>query len=146
MGPHLLRVAYAAAFLALISTACSSNANRGPAPPQTITPADMERSASQPIEVTLQSKFPGVIIGRTEGGLSIRLSGPASFDGSSAPLYILDGSPMQPGTGGVLSGVNPYDIATIRVLRNPADIAVYGMRGANGVIVITTKRAGSQVP
>jgi len=59
---------------------------------------------------------------------------------------VLDGSPVQPGPNGLLTGLNPYDIASIRVLRNPADIAIYGMRGSNGVIVITTKKAGVPNP
>jgi TonB-dependent SusC/RagA subfamily outer membrane receptor len=52
--------------------------------------------------------------------------------------------PITPGPGGALNGINPYDIESIRVLKNPADIAIYGMRGANGVIVITMKKPGKR--
>ena len=48
---------------------------------------------------------------------------------------------MQRGPAG-LAGINPHDIASITVLKNPTDTAIYGLRGANGVIVITTKRPG----
>jgi TonB-dependent SusC/RagA subfamily outer membrane receptor len=49
---------------------------------------------------------------------------------------------MEPGAGGVLSGINPHDIESIRVIKDPAELGIYGMRGANGVILITTKRPG----
>jgi TonB-dependent SusC/RagA subfamily outer membrane receptor len=54
---------------------------------------------------------------------------------------VLDGVPITPGPGGSLTGIDPYDIESIKVLKDPADTAMYGMRGANGVIIITTKRA-----
>jgi TonB-dependent SusC/RagA subfamily outer membrane receptor len=131
--------------LLALAAACSTGNTNGPPPAtQTVTAADMERNPSpQPIERILQSKFPGVIIASTPAGLSVTIGGPSSFDGSSAPLYVLDGSPINPGPNGLLTGINPYDIESIKVLRNPADIAVYGMRGAKGVILITTKRPGS---
>jgi TonB-dependent SusC/RagA subfamily outer membrane receptor len=69
----------------------------------------------------------------------VRIRGPASFYASGEPLYVLDGSPIEAGPGGALSGINPWDIESIRVLKNPGDTAIYGMRGVNGVIVITTK-------
>jgi TonB-dependent SusC/RagA subfamily outer membrane receptor len=56
-------------------------------------------------------------------------------------LYVVDGVPIQPGPGGSLVGIDPYDIESIEVLKDPADTALYGMRGANGVIVVKTKRA-----
>jgi TonB-dependent SusC/RagA subfamily outer membrane receptor len=61
--------------------------------------------------------------------------------GNNAPLYIVDGVPFQPSTDGGLSGINPNDISSIRVLKDAADITMYGVRGANGVIVIKTKHA-----
>jgi TonB-dependent SusC/RagA subfamily outer membrane receptor len=126
-----------------LSAACSSGTTNNPPPAgQSVGPGDMERNPNQPIERTLQAKFPGVIVTSTPAGLSVTIGGPSSFNGGSGPLYVLDGSPINPGPSGVLTGLNPYDIESIKVLRSPADIAVYGMRGANGVIVITTKRPG----
>jgi TonB-dependent SusC/RagA subfamily outer membrane receptor len=124
--------------------ACASGAANNPPPASpSVTAADMERNTgAQPIEQALQSKFPGVIIASTPAGLSVTIGGPSSFDGSSAPLYVVDGSPMNAGPNGVLTGLNPHDIESIKVLRNPADIAIYGMRGSKGVILITTKRPG----
>ena len=89
------------------------------------------------------ARTPGVVIGRTsEGNLTIRIRGGASsITGNNAPLYIVDGVPFQPTTDGGLSGLNPYDISSIRVLKDATDITMYGVRGANGVIVIKTKHA-----
>jgi TonB-dependent SusC/RagA subfamily outer membrane receptor len=64
--------------------------------------------------------------------------------GDNRPLYVIDEVPMQAGPGGALVGVNPHDIDTIQVLKNPADTGRYGIRGANGVILITTKRPGKK--
>jgi TonB-dependent SusC/RagA subfamily outer membrane receptor len=56
-------------------------------------------------------------------------------------LYIIDGLAVQPGPGGALLGINPHDIASIEVLKDAASLSFYGVRAANGVIVIKTKRA-----
>jgi len=61
---------------------------------------------------------------------------------SNAPVYVVDDVPVQPGPGGALIVINPHDIESIKVLKDPADTGIYGMRGANGVILITTKRPG----
>ena len=63
--------------------------------------------------------------------------------GNNEPLYIVDGSPFTPGANGTLTGLNPYDIASIKVLKEATDLAMYGVRGANGVIVIKTKQKGA---
>jgi TonB-dependent SusC/RagA subfamily outer membrane receptor len=55
---------------------------------------------------------------------------------------VIDDVPFQPGPSGALTGINPYDIESIKVLTNPADVGIYGIQGANGVILIKTKRAG----
>lgn len=64
--------------------------------------------------------------------------------GSSTPLYVLNGVPYTPGPSGLLIGINPRDIESIKALKEPADLAMYGMRGGNGVIVITTKQLGAK--
>jgi TonB-dependent starch-binding outer membrane protein SusC len=126
-----------------VAAACSTGSTNNPPPGNPdVTPADMEKNTNQPIERILQAKYPGVLVTSTPAGIAVTIGGPSSFDGSGGPLYVLDGSPINPGPGGLLTGLNPYDIESIKVLRNPADIAVYGMRGAKGVIVITTKRPG----
>jgi TonB-dependent SusC/RagA subfamily outer membrane receptor len=86
--------------------------------------------------------FPGVDVSRTRGGgVSIRVLGAMVGDG--APLYIIDGAPavLDPTLG--ITWLAPEDIAQIRVLKDPAETAVYGPRGVKGVIVITTKQAAT---
>jgi TonB-linked SusC/RagA family outer membrane protein len=69
-------------------------------------------------------------------GAQIRLRGRRSFTASNDPLFILDGMPFY----GSLNDINPYDIESIDVLKDASSTAIYGSRGANGVIIITTKR------
>ena len=71
---------------------------------------------------------------------SIRIRGIGSMNASSAPLYIVDGAPYDSD----ISSLNPSDIESMTVLKDAAASAIYGARGANGVIIITTKRSKSQ--
>lgn len=91
-------------------------------------------------EELLEGRFPGVQVIRQPGGILVRIRGATSLNGSNEPLYILDGMPIDGGSGGALIGVNPSDIAKIEVLKDIAATSMYGVRGANGVVVITTKR------
>jgi TonB-dependent SusC/RagA subfamily outer membrane receptor len=143
----LPRTARADLVLLGLAAACSSSTvNSEPAPKAVITSEDLARNSGESIESTIQAKSPGVLVTRgPDGSIALQIRGTSSFSGSSgAPLYVVDGSPMEPGPGGVLSGVSPNDIESIRVLKDPADIAIYGMRGANGVILVTTKRPGKR--
>ncbi len=125
----------------LISACAHSSGTRPTSPPSgsTVSSEDIQRNPGQPIETVLQGRFPGVEVTRTQGGIAVRIRGAASVYASTQPLYVLDGVPIQPGPNGVLTGINPYDIESIQVLKTPAETAIYGMRGANGVIVIKTK-------
>ncbi len=106
-----------------------------------LTAEDVQRTPNVSIEQILQSKVAGIVVSRTDdGGIAIRIRGTSSFTGSNAPLYVIDGIPITPGPNGSLTGINPYDIASIKVLKDPADITMYGVRGANGVILIKTKK------
>jgi hypothetical protein len=62
----------------------------------------------------------------------------------SEPLVILDGMPLVSDPRGVLRIINPLDVARIKVLTAPTDLTFYGVRGAHGVLLITTKRAGDR--
>jgi TonB-dependent SusC/RagA subfamily outer membrane receptor len=119
-------------------------ASTNPSPEPTLTARDIERTApGQPIEQQLMDRFPGVDVQRLpNGGVSIRIRGPASFYSGGEPLYVVDGIALQLGTSD-LRWLNPYDIASIKVLKDPAETAIYGVRGGNGVIVIATKRPRS---
>ncbi|MBR9988816.1 MAG: TonB-dependent receptor plug domain-containing protein [Gemmatimonadetes bacterium] len=103
---------------------------------------DIARTPSESIERILMTRFPGVWVARTpEGGLSVRIRGASSINSSTEPLYVIDGMATRPGPNGSLTGVHAQDIETIQVLKDAASTAMYGVRGANGVIVIKTKQA-----
>ncbi|WP_108821844.1 TonB-dependent receptor [Dysgonomonas sp. Marseille-P4361] len=74
--------------------------------------------------------------GQPGEGATIRIRGVGSINASSDPLYVVDGAPYD----GSISAINPNDIATITVLKDAAAGALYGARGANGVIMITTRK------
>ena len=139
------------ALLAVLVSGCSSGGGGGPQTPapevskagQTVTAKDVENTPTGSVEKTLEGRFPGVVLLQTpSGGLSIRIRGAASINGQNAPLYVIDGSPVEPGPDGDLPGLNPYDIESIKVLKDAASTTMYGVRGGNGVIVIRTKRPG----
>lgn len=88
----------------------------------------------------LQGAAPGVIVTRTggdpSGSVTVRIRGIATINGSADPLYIVDG--VQVGTNADF--LNPADIERIEVLKDASATAIYGAQGANGVVMITTKR------
>jgi TonB-dependent SusC/RagA subfamily outer membrane receptor len=135
------------AFVAL-ATGCGGPKQTGgataPAPKPTrdaLSSEDVARNPNVPIEEMLRGRIAGVVVSRAEdGGIAVRIRGSSSLTGNNEPLYILDGVAITPGPNGSLTGINPYDIASIKVLKDPADITMYGLRGANGVIVIKTKK------
>jgi len=109
-----------------------------------VTSDDMDQTPNQPIERLLQAHVPGVSITRTpDGWLSVRIRGATTINGATEPLFIIDGLPIQAGSGGSLVGINPNDIASIEVLKDAADLAFYGLRGSNGVIIVKTKHSNS---
>lgn len=89
----------------------------------------------------LEGNAPGVQVNNTVGqpgsDPTIRIRGFNSVNGSMAPIYVVDGVPY----GGSISSINPADIESMTVLKDAASAALYGAKGANGVVLITTKRA-----
>ena len=99
-------------------------------------------------EGLIANKVPGVQItpvsGKPGAGSSFLLRGGASLSASNNPLFVIDGVPIGLEDGpGVLSALNPDDIAAFSVLKDASAAAIYGSRGSNGVIIISTKRGGS---
>lgn len=93
----------------------------------------------------LAGTAPGVQVISSSGdpassGATIRIRGIGSMSASNAPLYIVDGMPYD----GSISEINPNDVESMSVLKDAAASAIYGARGANGVVLITTKRARGQ--
>ena len=147
LGSHIV----AAALCVGLQSACGhahqpAQSTPQPAPSagagrEIVTAQDIENSPGKSIEQIISERFPGVIAVRTpDGGLALRIRGGSSIEGNNAPLYVIDGVPVDPGPYGALTGINPKDIATIEVLKDAVSTSMYGMRGANGVIVIKTKR------
>jgi TonB-linked SusC/RagA family outer membrane protein len=75
--------------------------------------------------------------GAPGGGVSVRIRGTNSIQGSNEPLYVVDGFPI---SGGSPTALNNTDIESIEILKDASATAIYGSRGANGVVIITTKR------
>lgn len=123
--------------------ACGSGPKATKPAPEPVTATPVRERGEQTVENLFIGRFPGVTVDRTNaGGLRIRIRGGAnSFYNGEEPLYLIDDVPVPQGSGGILF-LDPYDIQTIVVLKNPADVAIYGMRGSNGVIKITTKLRG----
>lgn len=114
-------------------------------------------SSSANVMNSLGGKVAGVQINQVGGGpgssSNVVIRGNAILDGSNQPLYIVDGIPLSNSnydnandkdnggidTGDGLSGINPEDIESMSVLKGPAATAIYGSRGINGVVMITTK-------
>jgi hypothetical protein len=126
-----------------IAGGCASSQGGHPASTPDRSGED-DPSLTDPIARLMRAKSPGLVISRTaSGGIAVTvLKGPSTFYGSSEPLYILDDVPFRPGANGELTGVNPNDIDTIKFLTKPEDVGMYGVRGGNGVVVITTKKPG----
>jgi len=137
--------------LLIAGAACSHpGAKReGPAPADAaaiphaiLTADDIERANGRPLEQLLMDRFPGVTARRTgDGGISISIHGVGSFKSSNEPLYVLDGVPLPVpgGDGATLRAINPRDIESIEIVKDPVGEAAYGVRGSNGVVIIKTK-------
>jgi len=78
------------------------------------------------------------VVERPGGEVSVRIRGAGSFQSSEEPLFVVDGTAM-PSIAGI-SGLSPSVVESITVLKDPGQTAIYGSRGANGVILIRTKR------
>ena len=131
----------------------------------TVTTEALERAPIKSIDQMLQGTAPGVQVTTASsepgGALSVRIRGTSSITGNSEPLYVIDGFPIENdiegssvGNGGrerttppnPLITLNPSDIESISVLKDASATAIYGARGANGVIIITTKQGRGTRP
>ncbi|PQJ79103.1 SusC/RagA family TonB-linked outer membrane protein [Polaribacter porphyrae] len=113
-----------------------------------VTEKDFQVGFVTNAEQLIANKIPGVQItpvsGRPGAGSSFLIRGGASLGASNNPLFVIDGNPIGLADGpGILSALNPEDIASFSVLKDAAAAAIYGSRGSNGVILITTKKGTS---
>ncbi|HET6766124.1 MAG TPA: SusC/RagA family TonB-linked outer membrane protein [Chitinophagaceae bacterium] len=112
----------------------------------------------------IQGKAAGVLVinntGQPGGSTTVRIRGSSSIRSGNQPLFVVDGVPLSGGSarpggngadygndgGNPLNFINPADIASIEILKDASATAIYGSRGANGVILITTKKGRSGAP
>ncbi len=124
---------------------------------------DFNQGANASVDQLMLGRAAGVQITQTNsepgGGLSIRIRGASSVNAGNEPLYVIDGFPVDnssilgtiggAGTGtnqnprNPLNSLNPNDVESIEILKDASSTAIYGSRGANGVILITTKKGKS---
>lgn len=135
-----------------------------------VSSKDITNSSANSVTEVLQGRAAGVQISTGDaspgGGVNIRIRGTSTINSTTEPLYIVDGFPINSNsedmyvTGGIaenlvegyqankvrpnaLSMINPYDIESIEILKDASATAIYGARGANGVVLIKTKRGSS---
>jgi TonB-linked SusC/RagA family outer membrane protein len=121
---------------------------------EVVTTEDFNTGRVVSTEQLIQGKVAGVqVVENNEpgGGMNIRVRGPTSATASNEPLFVVDGTPLAVG-GGVSAGRNPLnflapeDIESVTVLKDASATAIYGSRGANGVVIVTTKKGGGGAP
>lgn len=134
----------------------------------TVSSSDIANQPVTSFDQALVGKIAGVQVLQTSGspgaGLSVRVRGVGSITAGNEPLYVVDGLPISndnaratgeidTGTGNypeqpinILSTINPADIESIQVLKDASAAAIYGSRGSNGVVLITTKKGSTGAP
>jgi TonB-dependent SusC/RagA subfamily outer membrane receptor len=109
--------------------------------PEPVQPDRELATNGRPVEDLFAGKWPGVEVARAAGGgITVRIRAGSTILAGTEPIYIIDGARVQSGPGGLLF-LDPGDIQKIEVLKDIGSTAMYGSEGANGVVIITTKRA-----
>lgn len=131
--------------------------------------SEAEAARATSFDKMLQGKAAGVMVSTGSsapgGSVSVRIRGTSSLRGNNSPLYVVDGNiisnlgdtvdPMSAGTGGgnsraqeqnPLASISPQDIENIEILKDASATAIYGSQGANGVVLITTKKGKTSKP
>lgn len=104
--------------------------------------SDLQEVSDRSIDLGLQGLAAGVFVqrGRSkpgDGAGQVRIRGSRSITAGNDPLYVIDGVPL---TGGGLQDINPQNVESVEVLKDASATAIYGARGSNGVVLITTQR------
>ncbi|MBV7532016.1 TonB-dependent receptor [Chitinophaga sp. sic0106] len=117
-----------------------------------ISSADINKTINTTMDQAIQGRAAGVYVtqntGQPGGGISVNIRGVSTISFTTEPLYVIDGVQIQPSqisygnssSVNPLAGINPSDIESMEVLQGPSATAIYGSRGTNGVILVTTKR------
>ncbi|HYW35064.1 MAG TPA: SusC/RagA family TonB-linked outer membrane protein [Balneolaceae bacterium] len=122
-----------------VTSVSSSDFNQG----SITSPQDLLTGKTAGVTVTPNGGAPG-------SGATVRIRGGSSLSASNAPLYVVDGMPLEgsgvSGTRNPLNTINPNDIKSITILKDASATAIYGSRASNGVIIITTKKGQEGEP
>ncbi|NIG55569.1 TonB-dependent receptor [Chitinophaga sp. Cy-1792] len=117
-----------------------------------ISSADINKTINTTMDQAIQGRAAGVYVtqnsGQPGGGISVNIRGVSTINGTTEPLYVIDGVQIQPAqvsygvtsSTNALAGINPSDIESMEILQGPSATAIYGTRATNGVVLITTKR------
>jgi len=107
-----------------------------------VKPEDIKKTPAANVMESLQGRLPGVDITRSSGaagsGVNVTVRGNRSLTANNGPLFVVDGVQYTS-----IQDINPNDIQSMEVLKDAASTAIYGSRGANGVIIVTTKRGAA---
>ncbi len=121
----------------------------------TVKSADLKAMPVTSVDQALSGRASGINVtqasGAPGGGVTVRVRGPNSISSGSEPLYVIDGIPVYSSndaysvggnrtSGNALATLNPNDIESVEILKDASGTAIYGSRGSNGVVLITTKR------
>jgi len=130
----------------------------------TVREKDFNKGVFTAPDQLIQGKAAGVLVinntGQPGGSTTVRIRGASSIRSGNQPLFVVDGVPLSGGSarpggsggqfgndaGNPLNFINPNDIASIEILKDASATAIYGSRGANGVVIITTKHGQSGAP
>ena len=128
----------------------------------TIKADDLSATSITSLDQGLQGRAAGVVVlntsGQPGGSTSIRIRGTSSINGNNEPLYVIDGIPVISDAGSLSTGtlknpslnpltnINPSDIESIEILKDASATSIYGARGANGVVLVTTKQGKGGKP
>ncbi|REA63779.1 hypothetical protein DSL64_04960 [Dyadobacter luteus] len=111
-----------------------------------VSAKDIQGLPTPSLDGALTAKMPGVYVaqstGTPGGGLSVRVRGTGSIGAGNEPLYVIDGFPVTADYSQMsnpLKALNPNDIESIEILKDASSTAIYGSRGSNGVVLVTTK-------
>jgi TonB-dependent starch-binding outer membrane protein SusC len=115
-----------------------------------VSAKDLAGLPTPSLDGALTAKMPGVYVAQTTGtpggGLTVRVRGTGSIGAGNEPLYVIDGFPVTANysqTNNPLNSLNPNDIESIEILKDASSTAIYGSRGSNGVVLVTTKAGKS---
>ncbi len=132
-----------AALICVAVTACASVTPLKPGESTGVSDNEVQL-AGESIEHMLERRAPGLQVVPSPEGVVLQIRGNSQIDGAlTPPLYVLNGLPFTPGPGGLITGMSISEIDTVKVLKG-AQAGMYGIDGASGVIVITTKQGASR--